>query len=85
MIMNTPISAIAAFSVLGEVKPRYVQLEDESTHKLVNYKVEVEYYRDEIYVGIPTILFGCCIERNGQPERIKLRFHRNTTQWILIK
>jgi hypothetical protein len=78
--MNTPIAVKAAFSVTGEIKPLYVQLEDKA------YKIhEIEYSKEEIYVGIATILFCCYIERNGQPERIKIRFHRNTTQWVLIK
>ncbi len=77
--MNNPIAVNAYFNSNGEVLPRYLQLED------IIYKIhEVEYKKEEIYAGIPTILFCCYIERNGNPERIKIRFHRTTTQWVLI-
>jgi hypothetical protein len=83
--MNIPIFVYAYFNLLGEITPRHVQLEDEKTHELSLYKVDVEYSKEEIHVGIATILFCCFIERNGCLERIKIRFHKATTQWVLVK
>ncbi|MDF2510479.1 MAG: hypothetical protein K0S04_345 [Herbinix sp.] len=63
LVMNTPIHVRAAFSVAGEIRPQYVQLDGTA------YKIhEIEYSKEEIYVGISTVLFCCYIERNGQPE-----------------
>ena len=81
---NVPISVDAFFNLRGEIRPRYVCLQDEETHQLSTYKIEVEYAKEENYSGISTVLFGCFIERNGCQERIKIRFHRHTTQWVVI-
>ena len=81
---NMPIFVDAVFNLRGEIRPRYVCLQDEGTHQLSSYKVEVEYSKEESGFGMSTVLFGCFIERNGCQERIKIRFHRHTTQWVLI-
>lgn len=82
---NVPVDINAVFNVKGELRPRYVRLQDEDTKELYTYKIDVEYVKDENYAGIPSILFGCFIDRNGIQERIKIRYHKLTTQWVQIK
>ncbi len=78
--MNVPIAVKAAFSASGQIIPIYVQLENEA------YKIhEIEYTKEEIFAGISTVRFCCYIERNGELERLMIRFHRSTTQWVLLK
>lgn len=78
--MNIPIAVKAAFSASGEIIPIYVQIEIEA------YKIqEIEYTKEEIFAGISTVRFCCYIERGGKLERIMIRFHRSTTQWVLIR
>lgn len=78
--MNIPISVSAVFNTMGEIAPRYVQMEDETTHTLTTYKVLVEYVTQELCVGIGTILFSCFIDRNGRQDRIKIRFNKASTK-----
>ena len=77
--MNVPIATFADFKATGEIVPRYVRLDG------VDYKIqEIEYSKEEIYAGISTVRFCCYVERVGKLERIMIRFHRNTTQWVQI-
>ncbi len=81
---NIPIDVDAVFNTQGKIKPRLVQLQDPETKELITYTLRVEYSKPENYAGIPTILFGCYIERNGFQELIKIRYHKLTTQWVQI-
>ncbi len=82
---NIPIDVDAIFNTKGDVKPRLVWLEDENTKELYFYTLHVKYVKQEKYAGIPTILFGCYIERNGCQELIEIRYHKLTTQWVQVE
>jgi hypothetical protein len=77
--MNEPVHAIATFLTDGTIHPHYIQVND------VTYKLgDIVYIKDEIFAGIPTRLFCCCLEADGTTHEIKVRYHFRTHQWVLI-
>lgn len=81
---NKPISVDAVFNTQGKIRPRYIQVEDEE-HMLHTYKViDYEYDREEKYAGTIAWLFCCYIIVNDYKRMIKIKYHINTHQWILM-
>ncbi|NLK26919.1 MAG: hypothetical protein GX306_01035 [Clostridiales bacterium] len=84
-MFRIPVDVIATFNVQGEIKPNYIRLEDEN-HLLQTYKIQsIVYSKEEKYGGIPTLLFCCNILRGSCMQMIKIKYHINTHQWVLIK
>lgn len=81
---NKPISVNAVFDTQGKITPRYVQIEDDE-HMLNTYKIiDYEYDRMEKYAGTITWLFCCYIAINDCQRMIKIKYHINTHQWVLV-
>jgi hypothetical protein len=82
--MNIAVDVIAAFNPLGEIKPIYIRLEDEY-HKLISYKLDVKYVKEEKYSGIRSILFSCSyIKYDDTVEDITIRFYMESHKWIIV-
>lgn len=82
--MNEPIVVDAIFDTQGKITPQSAKLQDKQTKELFSYNLSIEYSKLENFAGIPTVLFGCFIERNGCRELIKIKYHKLTTQWVLV-
>lgn len=83
--MTVTIDANATFNPLGEIKPLYVRLEDES-HMLHTYKIEsIEQTKEEKYAGVGSILYVCTINVDGMLKRIKIRYYIASHKWALVE
>lgn len=83
--MSISIDANATFNPLGEIKPRYVRIEDE-THQLHTYKIEhINYAKEERYSGIDSIRFNCNIIVEEEVKTIEIRYHFESHKWSLIQ
>lgn len=81
---NMPVDVIATFNVQGKIKPNYIRLEDED-HALQTYKIEeILFSREEKYSGIPVLLFCCNIKRGECLQKINIKYHIKTHQWVLV-
>lgn len=84
-MFHMPVDVIATFNVQGNIKPNYIRLEDEN-HTLQTYKIEsIVYSREEKYAGIPVMLFCCNINLGNRIQTIKIKYHINTHQWVLVQ
>lgn len=82
--MHMPVDVIATFNVQGKVKPNYIRLEDEN-HVLQTFKIEsTEFCREEKFAGIPVLIFRCNILRGDCMQRINIKYHVKTHQWVLV-
>ena len=82
--MNVTIDANATFNPLGEIKPRYVRLEDEN-HELHTYKIEnIEQVKEEKYAGISSFLYVCRISVEGVMRQIRIRYYIASHKWTLV-
>lgn len=82
--MNVTIDANATFNPLGEIKPRYVRLEDEN-HELHTYKIEnIEQVKEEKYAGINSFLYVCQISVEGVMRQIRIRYYIASHKWTLV-
>ncbi|MDD6201805.1 MAG: hypothetical protein PUB13_02550 [Lachnospiraceae bacterium] len=82
--MNVTIDANATFNPLGEIKPRYVRLEDEN-HELHTYKIEnIEQVKEEKYAGISSFLYVCQISVEGVMRQIRIRYYIASHKWTLV-
>ncbi len=82
---NMPIHVNATFNPLGKIRPDFIWVEDEE-EMMHLYKIkDIEYNREEKLAGVPAILFVCHIQVGDHLQQIKIRYHVNTHQWILMQ
>ena len=80
-----PVDVIATFNVQGKIKPNYIRLEDEN-RTLQTYKIEsILFSKEEKYAGVPVLVFCCNIAQGSCLQRINIKYHIKTHQWVLAK
>ncbi|MBE5967442.1 MAG: hypothetical protein E7255_10870 [Lachnospiraceae bacterium] len=81
---NKTVDVIVTFNKAGKIKPNYIRLEDDDqlmhTYKIYNPRFD----REEKFAGTAALLFSCYIINNGCKQMIKIKYHANTYQWILV-
>lgn len=83
--MNRKVEVLAAFNLVGEVKPVYIRMEDDE-HLLHTYKIEhVRNIKKENLLGMESILFVCEILVRDCLVEIKLRHYGSSHKWMRVQ
>lgn len=83
--MSISIDANATFNPVGDIRPRFIRLEDDN-HELHTYKIEnVNSIKEEHYLGIHSILFNCSIKVEEVMKTIDIRYHFESHKWSLVE
>ncbi len=81
--MYIPVDVIAAFNTQGEIRPRYIRIEDGMNH-LHTYKIEEVIMRKSQQEGSGAIqIFVCQICIGTCFREILLHYRMNVHRWLL--
>jgi hypothetical protein len=83
--VNIEVDISARFNRKGMIRPDYIQLTDTEGQSFTYKILQPKFLQVEKFAGTTALLFSCYIQVNDRMQPIKIKYHANTYQWVLVQ